>query len=74
MKTAWQVALGVGILSLVAGIIDHFLTIGGGDGIFSIIASPNAFMNFAVAMFLMALVLQVGLLLGHLGTKTETDQ
>lgn len=74
MKTAWQAALAVGIVSLVMGIIEHFVTIGGPPGIFQVIATPDAFMGFAVAMFLLALVFQVGLLLERMEGKTETDQ
>lgn len=74
MKTAWQAALTVGIVSLLMGIIEHFLTIGGGAGIFGWIATPNAFMNFAMVMFLMALVFQLGQLLDHLEAKKEADQ
>ncbi|MFP3902967.1 MAG: hypothetical protein ACLFWB_01875 [Armatimonadota bacterium] len=74
MKTAWQIALGLGILSLLLGIIDHFLGMGGSPGVFGFIATPEAFMQFAGTAFLLAVVFQLGLILQRMNGKSETGE
>ncbi len=74
MKTTWQIALGVGILSLVLGIIDHFLGMGGSPGLFASIATPEAFLQFAMTAFLLAVVCQLGLILRGMEGKSETEE
>ncbi|MFO7945440.1 MAG: hypothetical protein R6V19_01300 [Armatimonadota bacterium] len=74
MKTTWQVALALGILSLVLGIIDHFLGMGGSSGFFGFIATPEAFMQFAGIAFLLALVCQLGLILQRMDGRSETGE
>jgi len=59
MRTAWQVSLFVGLLSLVFGVIDHFTIILSGGAMLAKIGEPDAFLQFAIALFTLALVLGV---------------
>lgn len=59
MRAVTHLAVLIGLLSLVLGVIDHFLILGGKGATLELLASPAAFLQFAIAMFLLALVLLV---------------
>ena len=71
MRTAWQLSLAVGLLSLVLGIIDHFMIITSGGAMLGKIGQPAAFLQFAIALFTLALVLAVAELRAAIGDKTS---
>ena len=71
MRTAWQLSLTVGLLSLVVGIIDHFVILSGGGPILGAIGEPDAFLQFAIALFTLALVLAVAELRAAIGDNTS---
>ncbi len=72
MRTAWQVSLAVGLLSLVLGIIDHFMILSSGGAMLAKIGQPDAFLQFAIALFTLALVLAVAELRAAIGDKTSS--
>jgi len=71
MRTAWQLSLAVGLLSLVLGIIDHFMILSSGGAMLTKLGQPDAFLQFAIALFTLALVLAVAELRAAIGNSTS---
>ena len=71
MRTAWQLSLAVGLLSLVLGIIDHFMILSSGGPMLAKLGQPDAFLQFAIALFTLALVLAVAELRAAIGDRTS---
>ncbi len=63
MRVVRQILVFVGLLSLVFGVIDHFMILKGTGAIVGTIGSPEGFMQFATVIFLFAVVLMLSELL-----------
>ena len=57
MKIVWQLATVVGLLAIVLGIVEHFIILTRGEGMLFGVGTPEAFLQFAMAMFLFAAVM-----------------
>ncbi len=66
MRVVRQVLVFVGLLSLVFGVIDHFMILSGSGAIVGNVGSPEGFVQFASVVFLFTLVLMLSELLAKL--------
>jgi len=66
VRVVRQVLVFLGLLSLVFGVIDHFMILGGKGAIVGPLGSPEGFLQFATVVFVFALVLMLSELLAKL--------
>ncbi len=66
MKALWQVATVLGVLALVLGVIEHFVILTQGEGMMFVVATPEAFVQIAMTLFLFAIVILLAGIAGRL--------
>jgi hypothetical protein len=59
MKIVWQLATVAGLMAIVLGIVEHFVILTQGEGMLFGVGTPEAFLQFAMTMFLFAVVILV---------------
>ncbi len=57
MKALWQIATFLGLLSLVLGIVEHFIILAHGEGVLFGVGTPQAFLQLAMVLFLFAIII-----------------
>jgi len=57
VKVVWRIAAYLGLASIVFGLIDHFLILSGRGAALAALGSPGGFLEFAMSLFLFAIVL-----------------
>ena len=66
MRVVRQLLVFLGLLSLVFGVIDHFMILNGRGAIVGTVGSPEGFLQFATVVFVFAVVLMLSELLAKL--------
>jgi len=73
MKALWQVATVLGVLALVLGVVEHFVILAQGEGMMFVVATPEAFVQVAMTLFLFAIVILLAGIAGRLGLRRSEE-
>lgn len=73
MKALWQVATVLGVLALVLGVVEHFIILTQGEGMMFSLATPEAFVQVAMTLFLFAILVLLAGIAGRLGLRRSDD-
>ncbi|HCU35908.1 MAG TPA: hypothetical protein DGT21_10775 [Armatimonadetes bacterium] len=73
MKALWQAATILGVLALVLGVVEHFVILAQGEGVMFIVATPEAFVQVSMTLFLFAIVILLAGIAGRLALHRSEE-